>query len=315
VTIDIVCATYNGARFLPHFFKSLEEQTHADWRVWIGDDGSTDASVDIAHQRSAMDSRIVVLDGAGSAGGAARAFARLLERLPHDARYVMFADQDDVWLAHKLEQSLAAMRRAEADAPGSPVLVHTDLVVVDADLRELDRSFWHFADLPPEPVSVRRFAVRNPVTGAATLINQALLELLMPIPEAAVMHDWWTALVAAAFGRVIALPEPSVLYRQHGANAVGARDPRIQLSRLPNAISQGLANRQRFRADLAKTAAQAGAFLERYGSRLSPDDRRFLQAYSLLPDRAFLRRKIDLMRLRALPEEGMLRRLGTLIRG
>jgi hypothetical protein len=37
------------------------------------------------------------------------------------------------------------------------------------------------------------------------------------------MHDWWLALCAAALGRVLYLPEATVLYRQHGSNAQGSR--------------------------------------------------------------------------------------------
>jgi hypothetical protein len=37
------------------------------------------------------------------------------------------------------------------------------------------------------------------------------------------MHDWWLALCAAAVGRLLYLPESTVLYRQHGRNAQGSQ--------------------------------------------------------------------------------------------
>jgi hypothetical protein len=37
------------------------------------------------------------------------------------------------------------------------------------------------------------------------------------------MHDWWLAQCAAAAGHIAYLPRPTVRYRQHGANVVGAR--------------------------------------------------------------------------------------------
>jgi hypothetical protein len=63
------------------------------------------------------------------------------------------------------------------------------------------------------------------------------------------------------------------------------------------------------------TAEQARAFAERYGSRLSPDDRAFLHTYSTIPGQRFVQRKVSLFRYRALPEHGTLRRLGVMLRG
>lgn len=36
------------------------------------------------------------------------------------------------------------------------------------------------------------------------------------------MHDWWMALAASCFGRIEFISEPTILYRQHGNNVVGA---------------------------------------------------------------------------------------------
>jgi hypothetical protein len=43
------------------------------------------------------------------------------------------------------------------------------------------------------------------------------------------MHDWWLALCAAALGKICYLPEPMVLYRQHGTNAIGSAGRRQAL--------------------------------------------------------------------------------------
>ena len=37
-----------------------------------------------------------------------------------------------------------------------------------------------------------------------------------------IMHDWWAALVAAQFGKTAFIDEPTILYRQHGDNSLGA---------------------------------------------------------------------------------------------
>ncbi len=216
----------------------------------------------------------------------------------------------------KIEQTLAAMRQAESEhSPTTPLLVHTDLVVVDAQLRASHPSFWKFAGLDPEPVSLRRFVVQNVTTGATSMLNRSLRELVGRIPPDAYFHDWWCACVAAAFGRVVAIYEPTVLYRQHSGNAVGAGDGRVSLRRLPSAIVTGVRGTSRFRRELRQTAVQARAFLVRYHDGLGDDDRAFLEAYARIPEQPFLSRKRALLRLRRLPEHGVLRTLGVLLRG
>src|SRR5262249_34166216 len=102
-------------------------------------------------------------------------------------------------------------------------------------------------------------------------------------------------------------------YRQHGANTVGARDKQLPLQRLPAAILARRSTTAAFRRDLDTTARQARAFLVRYDDALSDADRQFLAAYARIPTRAFVRRKIDLLRFRIHPDHGMLDALGVLL--
>jgi glycosyltransferase involved in cell wall biosynthesis len=312
--VDIIAPLYNGARFLDEFLSGLRGQTHSRWRLWLRDDGSTDRTPDLARAAAAADPRIqVVEDRAGARLGAAAGFGWLMARLPADARYVMCADQDDVWLPEKIARTLAAMTEAEAAAPG-PVLVHTDLVVVDETLRVLHRSYWGHAGVDPEPVSLRRLIVQNVATGATVMLNRELRGLVGPLPAGAVYHDWWYACVAAAFGRVVAVREATVLYRQHDANVVGAPRAAPRWYQLPAATWAAMRRPGHLRAEVARTARQAGAFLERFESRLTEDDRRFLSAYAELPALPFFRRKARVIRLRLRAEHGVWRNLGVVLR-
>ena len=316
MTIDIISSVLDAEQFLPDFLRSLAGQTHTDWRLWVRDDGSGDRSVEIIRAAAAADSRIRLLHVGGPRLGVAGGFGWLLERLPDDAAYVMCGDADDVWLPHKIALTLAAMRSAESAAGDStPVLVHTDLTVVDAALRVQHPSFWSFSGFDPEPATLRRLVVRNVVTAPTVMLNRPLRLLVGRTPAGALFQDWWYALVAAAFGRVVAVREATVLYRQHGANAVGARKARLALRDLPGVAAERLANGAPFRQALARTAAQAAEFGERYGDRLSAADREFLDEYSKLPEQRLIRRKLALMRLRTLPEHNVAQRLGILWRG
>lgn len=70
-------------------------------------------------------------------GSAQKHFMHLLEQFGDQADYVMFCDQDDVWHPDKVRLTLRLMEQVETD-PSLPVLVHTDLRVVDGELREMD---------------------------------------------------------------------------------------------------------------------------------------------------------------------------------
>jgi hypothetical protein len=80
-------------------------------------------------------------------------------------------------------------------------------------------------------------------------------------------------------------------------------------------VREAAARTTTLRAQIERTARQARAFLDRYGHRLPPADRRFLDAYARLPDRPFLRRKLDIARLRVRRELGFWRNVGVLLRG
>jgi glycosyltransferase involved in cell wall biosynthesis len=315
--VDIICSVLDGERFLPDLLESLRWQSTTAWRLWFRDDGSVDGTVEVLRAAARADERIHILHVGGPRLGVAGGFGWLLERIPSDAQYIMCADADDIWLSTKIERTLDAMHAAERGSGAAlPVLVHTDLVVVDDTLQVLHPSLWAMSGVARGPVTLRRLAVQNVVTAPTVMLNRALRDLIGSTPPAARFQDWWYAMTAAAFGRVVAVTEPTILYRQHGANAVGAKEPPATgFRQLGLKIAKRLPTSPEFRRDLWQTAAQARAFLQRYDDRLSDADRRFLYALSRLPEQGLLRRKLDLLRYRVLPETGLLATLGVLWRG
>lgn len=297
--LDILLATFQGAAFLPAQLDSLFRQTCDDFRILARDDGSTDDSgAVLAAHAQAHPERLAVLPPDGQRLGAAGSFARLLG----EARgpYVMFCDQDDVWMPDKVEVTLAAMRDLERRRGASaPCLVCTDLQVVDDRLRVVDPSFWHFQRIhPPRLDRLSRVLVQNFATGCTVMINRALAELALPVPAGAMMHDWWLALLATRFGRVRALPRATVLYRQHGRNDIGARRWSFWAG-----VERFFLYRDRRRAAIAEQERvylalerQAAAFAERFGDRLSPDERAMLAAFGTLHARGFAGRRYLMLR-------------------
>ena len=277
-TVAICMATYNGAPFLEEQIESILKQTYQDWVLFIRDDGSADETVEIIHRYTSeyKDKIIQITDASLSGGSAEKNFAAILSWVSRKDcfRYFMFADQDDVWLDSKIEKSLQLMQQHESGG-SIPLLVHTDLKIVDQKLSTLGDSFFAYQALNPNLVDLRHLLIQNNVTGCTMLINRALNDLLDLQNDEVVMHDWWIALTASAFGKVLCLKEATILYRQHGDNTVGT----IRVN-APWYIVRHLLGRCRVRDCCKAAAEQAKAFLNAYEDRLSPDQIRIVSTFA-----------------------------------
>jgi hypothetical protein len=223
---------------------------------------------------------------------------------------VATADADDVWMPQRLARTLAALEEAQRARPG-PTLVHSDLVVVDDQLRPLAPSFWDTQGMDPAPRSLRSLAIHNIAVGPTLLFNAELLAELRTFPREAIHQDWWIALVAAATGRLVAVREPTVWYRQHASNTTAGARLGSTWSRLAGAWSV----RERVASDLDKTSLQAGALVHRFGGRLSPADRQSLQGLASIAALKGWRRRAAIARWRWLAAHGVARNVGVVLRG
>lgn len=223
-SIAILMATYNGAEYLSAQIGSILSQTCQDWHLYVHDDGSTDATLQVLNAyREKHPDKITIFDYAVT-GGALRNFMSLLERV--DAPYYMFCDQDDVWLPNKIQLSIEAMHQQELIHPDKPIIVHSDVTVVDKDLNVLHPSYREYGHIYPHLVENFDQCVINVTLGCAMLFNAASRRVSLDCPwTKALMHDGWvTARTYAASGVVYAIPESLMLYRNHGNNTIGAYD-------------------------------------------------------------------------------------------
>ncbi len=269
--VDVLLATFDGAAFLPAQLDSLTRQSYPHLRVLVADDGSRDDSVAIVRAHAGKDPRFTLIDHPRPGRGAAANFSFLLSR--SRAPYAMCCDQDDVWDPDKVALSLARVRQVERRlGAATPILVHSDVRVVDQRLDLIDPSGWDLHRIRPDPRRpLRRVLGHNDgVTGCAMIANRALVDLAGPIPAGAFMHDWWLLLVASAFGARALVPRATIAYRQHGGNAIGAK--RVDAGYLRRIVARA--------GDLlGKQITQAEAFLAMFDDRLSPRDRRDVIAF------------------------------------
>lgn len=224
IKIAILLAAYNGEKYIAEQIDSILSQSNRLWHLYIHDDGSTDSTRAILDDYARKYPEWVTVLDYPSQGGALANFMSLLERV--EADYYMFSDQDDVWHRTKIEKSYQAMLEQEALHPQKPVIVHTDVRVVDGNLNLLHPSYREYGHIYPEKVTGFRNCVINITLGCAMLFNRKSREVSLDRPwKYALMHDGWvTTRTFAAGGVVYAIPESLMEYRNHGENSIGATD-------------------------------------------------------------------------------------------
>lgn len=293
--VEILLSTFNGATHLDELIESITRQDHTNWSLRIRDDGSSDQTVGVIQEWQAKFPEIIhTFDGITKSNiGVVKSFSSLLES--SSAPYVMMADQDDVWLPEKVRLTLDAMRQREANAPTArPILVHTDLVMVDQELKILSPSLWKYQGLAPgRGRAFSRIIVENTVWGCTAMLNRSLVEVVGWIPVATIHHDWWIALVAAAFGDIVSLPDSRILWRRH-------RHSESEVSSISNASlrlgSNIQAARRRLLELFSESRPRVKCFLERYRDKLQPSDIAAAEAFLHLPQRAPIGRRQDILR-------------------
>lgn len=232
-SLSVLLATYNGERFLREQLDSLIRQSYKNFQVYIRDDGSSDNTIAIIQEyMDKYGDKFILVEDDVSNRGPMNSFMYLLSVV--DSDYYMFCDQDDVWLENKIQDSIEKIQVIERLNPGKPVMVHTDLRIVDENLNVLSRSFWNWRKFNVDLNKHKNFVpFGNVFTGCTMIINNAVKAHAFPLPEFASMHDQWIGLVAVKFGIVDNIKAQTILYRQHGGNVCSTGNrTHIQLRKL-----------------------------------------------------------------------------------
>lgn len=282
--IFILLAAYQGERFIRPMVDSILAQDVGGWQLILSDDGELTAPI-LQEYADRYPDRVTHYRSGLRFGSAQKHFMHLLQQFGPQADYIMFCDQDDVWYPDKVRKTLALMQQTETD-PEKPVLVHTDLRVVDGQLNEIDPSFQHYSHLDGHRMALEQLLLQNVVTGCTVMINRALAQLACR-PEAVetmLMHDWWLALLASAMGRTAFLDEATIDYRQHGGNVVGASG--WNLRTMWRKLRRGQGNRQR----ILQAMDQVAAFASCYRQQLPPEALTLLEGFAALKHQPRARR-------------------------
>jgi Glycosyltransferases involved in cell wall biogenesis len=105
--VSVIVPFFNAGKFLEETIASVFAQTYQHWQLLLIDDGSNDASTDIA-KRYAQEypEKVHYFDHAEHQNRGV-CFSRNLGVKQATGAYVALLDADDVWLPHKLDRQLA----------------------------------------------------------------------------------------------------------------------------------------------------------------------------------------------------------------
>jgi GT2 family glycosyltransferase len=225
----VVMPAHNAAGTIETAIASVLAQSRRDFELLVVDDGSTDATLDVA--RSFDDPRVRVLAQPHSGPSRARNTALEAGR----GRYVSMIDSDDLWLPSYLTAAAESLEREPRAG-----FAYTDVWIYDDSVRRVRRK----SSLQGEPRAqpwlephalLRALTVRNFVSNMSTVRRSALDAVGGWNEELAAANDYelWLRLAAAGYGAV----------RMAGCNAVY----RIRLSSIQQGHEGGLTRHRALR--------------------------------------------------------------------
>ncbi|HHS7809906.1 MULTISPECIES: glycosyltransferase [Pseudomonas] len=233
--VAVLLAAYNGAQWIEEQLNSILCQEAVDVTIYLSIDPSSDGTEALCEAYAKLHPQVVVLPVAGIFGGASRNFFRLMRDVDLDGYdFFAFSDQDDVWYVDKLLRAVRTIQTLKVDGYSSNVTAFWP----DGRRQLLNKAQpqvgWDFL-----------FEAAGP--GCTYVMTKKLLEPLkasmlaswVDIQEVS-LHDWYCYAFARSHGfNWFIDPNPSMDYRQHDRNQVGANTGLSSLIRRYKSIHDG----------------------------------------------------------------------------
>jgi glycosyltransferase involved in cell wall biosynthesis len=202
--------TYNGEKYIKQQLDSILNQSHKDFCIYIRDDGSTDATIDIVRDYEKSNPGKVMLVDSPKHLGYPDCFWDILDRCPK-ADFYAFSDQDDVWHEDKLARAVESLQKENVTA--RPLLYIHDYDNCNGNLDLISHHvLGSTAILDDYSVLFYTYA-----SGFCMVIDNTMRDLLlsMNLIDKAMYHDELCIWLAHFHGDI--LYDDSVLtkYRRH----------------------------------------------------------------------------------------------------
>ncbi|WP_276359530.1 glycosyltransferase family 2 protein [Daejeonella sp. H1SJ63] len=287
-SISVAMATYNGEKYLEEQLDSILSQTLKPVEIIVCDDQSTDGTIEILERycRGGLLSYYVNENRLGFIGNFKKAVS-----LCAPANYIALSDQDDVWLPSKLE--LAAEYLQKIDDAEHPVMVYSDLILVDQDKNIINNSFRDELGQGGYHYCLGTLFFGCFVNGCTMLMNPAMRTYFSTIPENGTLnHDTWMSMIAYTFGKAEIVPDPQIYYRSHRNNAtdVGDFKRKGRFTRLFSEIVHSFKKNDLFEDQISF----ASEFYQVFQDKLSKEQDELFKRFLKLKGKSYLEKKIAL---------------------
>lgn len=268
--IHILLSTYNGEKYLIDQLMSIFRQTCQNFTLYIRDDGSTDATLDVLsafmknHPQYCPQIKLLPNPTRKNLGYM-ESFWTLLEK-SGGADYYAFCDQDDIWLPEKLQSGMTFLEEGDSAAPL--------LYFSNYNYHDQDMNYLHPAPAVRLPIEFKDVLFYTPAFGFSIMINETLRQAALATSDRTLLpHDGWIQKLAASNGQIMYDETCTALYRRHGtAVTAGNRDI---LSAVKNWISNEI-----FGNEMKNTHYVLKRFYQEYGSVLKPGDQKLLALFA-----------------------------------
>lgn len=209
IKVAVLISTFNGEKYINDLLKSVKRQIGVKINLFVIDDSSTDNTLRFI-RRSGIKYTIVSKSGFKDP---AKNFFFLIKKVPLNFDYYCFCDQDDVWLKNKSIDSIKHLNNSNASILGSRTYY------TDHKLKVYSESINFKKKLSLENALVQSIAGGNTMIWTKKF-QKIIRKLKLTLPAS---HDWMLYQLAMMLNhKFIFLKTPTVLYRQHGKNNIGA---------------------------------------------------------------------------------------------
>lgn len=207
IRISVAVASYNGESYIRDQLDSILRNLSREDEVIVSDDGSTDRTREILKEYQDGEIPVRAVDGPGKG-----IKQNINEALSHcRGKYIFLADQDDVWLDHKVERVMEFLGKS-----GCSLVCH-DAQVMNGDLSEtIMPSFFAYRG---SKAGFLNNLLKNRYMGCCMAFERGILPYALPIPEEIEMHDQWIGMIHdMRGGNSVFIREKLLLYRRHDSN-------------------------------------------------------------------------------------------------
>lgn len=223
-SVDILLTTYNtNIKYLKQQIESILKQTYQNFRLLISDDFSKKEEIrTILKEYKEKDERITLYLQEENLGYN-KNFEFLLKQA--NAKYIMFADHDDIWYPQKVEKSVKAIKKNDVD------MVYCNANQINEKDEVIQKNYFKYKNVPLIKGKNKLTITRCIGIGCSQIITDTVKNKMLPFTNKVIAHDWLASFLAGEGKGITYIEEPLFGYRLHQDNVFGGRTLTQNLTR------------------------------------------------------------------------------------